>query len=432
MLPIERVIHAPHLVVGNSSSQLRQRLCNFRMLPHHLLPHHRDRLVRRKIMPVVLQHEQIQRRNQSIGRVSRGDVNHVLLESAGQQSQIHHAWSRGKMQSVRGRQSAIPVRPFHELVAKSGAPLRGISRGLRQRLNIQAARLFPTNLHRKRVVESQRRTERQRKPPFVFVLHPLIDRALVSDGFLFQDGRYSRSRVFGIHIDSSRQHCLLADVSACEIEAPFYFQLRVRFDLLRHNLAQQQRLGKILGADGDPVSMGGRARRCQRRGHHRDQNPPRAQLEACSHRGRNRFSNCPSPKSASNARAAAGIAPARMSWLFTIASPPKINSPTPPAPIAAAIVASPTEITTATRTPDRITFSASGSCTRHSSCRSVSPIPRPASTTAGSTPRIPVYVLRITGSNAYRVNARIASRSALPPSHGTGSRNPNSARLGIV
>ena len=69
-----------------------------------------------------------------------------------------------------------------------------------------------------------------------------------------------------------------------------------------------------------------------------------------SHRtGRNRRSSTPSTKSAASASSAAGIAPARINWSFTIASPRKINSPKPPAPTAAAIVAIPIVSTVAIR-----------------------------------------------------------------------------------
>ena len=68
-----------------------------------------------------------------------------------------------------------------------------------------------------------------------------------------------------------------------------------------------------------------------------------------------------SPPSAASARAAAGMAPARIVVVSTIDSPRKMYSPRPPAPIAAAIVAVPTPITVAMRMPDTIDGSASGS-----------------------------------------------------------------------
>ena len=129
---------------------------------------------------------------------------------------------------------------------------------------------------------------------------------------------------------------------------------------------------------------------------------------------------------------AAGSAPARISVSSTTATPRKMYTPSPPAPMAAAIVAVPTLTTVATRTPARITPRASGSSTCVRSSQSVMPIPRPASRTAGSTPAMPVYVFRTIGSSAYTTSATIAVVAPIPPIKGSGMRNPNRARLGMV
>ena len=98
--------------------------------------------------------------------------------------------------------------------------------------------------------------------------------------------------------------------------------------------------------------------------------------------------------------AAAGMAPARMTVLSTIARPRKMYSPSPPAPIAAATVAVPTPITVATRIPDTICGNASGSSTIVKSCRGVMPIAVPASMIARSMVESPLTVERTIGSRA--------------------------------
>ena len=112
--------------------------------------------------------------------------------------------------------------------------------------------------------------------------------------------------------------------------------------------------------------------------------------------------------------------------------PRKMNTPSPPPPIAAAIVAVPTVVTVATRTPARIVGAARGSSTCHNSCRSVMPIATADSRTAGSTPRMPTKVLRRIGSSAYKTSATIAVLLPMPPISGIGIRNPKRARLGTV
>src|SRR5206468_1924484 len=152
------------------------------------------------------------------------------------------------------------------------------------------------------------------------------------------------------------------------------------FNLLCDQFAKDDLLGEVLAADDDA----GLARATGKK-QGRDENDENVKGPALSRQraprqgrgtlgicvdqhhpargGERRFSSQPSTKSAVRAINAAGTAPARITELFTIARPRKISSPRPPAPIAAAIVASPTEITTATRTPARITLPASGNST---------------------------------------------------------------------
>ena len=106
--------------------------------------------------------------------------------------------------------------------------------------------------------------------------------------------------------------------------------------------------------------------------------------------------------------------------------------PSPPAPIAAAIVADPTPTTAATRMPATMEGSASGSSTCRSSSRGVIPIATPASRIDLSMPVMPTIVDRTIGSSAYSTSTTNAARAPIPPINGTGNRKPNIARLGIV
>src|SRR5262249_21370776 len=100
---------------------------------------------------------------------------------------------------------------------------------------------------------------------------------------------------------------------------------------------------------------------------------------------RKRRSRRPSRKSASKARIAAGMAPARMTASLTIATPRKMKVPRPPAPMAAAMVATPMVMTAAVRMPAMMKLLASGRGAGGKIRSSVIPIPFAASSSAGST-----------------------------------------------
>ena len=100
------------------------------------------------------------------------------------------------------------------------------------------------------------------------------------------------------------------------------------------------------------------------------------------------------------ASGAAGMAPASMRSVSFTASTATMRSPRPPAPTKAATVAVPTLMTAAVDTPASTVGSASGSCTRRSTCASRRPRAHAASVSPVGTPASPAWVLRAIGSSA--------------------------------
>ena len=86
MLPVKRVIQLPHLLVGNLAAQLRDSLRDFWMLPERLLANHWHRLIGRKIVAVVVEDEQVEGRNQTIRRITGGDIDLMIFQRRGEQS----------------------------------------------------------------------------------------------------------------------------------------------------------------------------------------------------------------------------------------------------------------------------------------------------------------------------------------------------------
>jgi len=95
---------------------------------------------------------------------------------------------------------------------------------------------------------------------FIFAFDALIHSFPIARNLLFQDGGERSAGVFGIDIDASCQHRLLADISSCQIEASFDFYLRARFHHLSEKFTQHQRLGEVFGSDYNAVRMRWRTR----------------------------------------------------------------------------------------------------------------------------------------------------------------------------
>ena len=99
--------------------------------------------------------------------------------------------------------------------------------------------------------------------------------------------------------------------------------------------------------------------------------------------------------------AATGMIPASTASMVPVLRPiaKRIVWPRSSTPTVAPTVAIATIITVACRMPPRMTGTASGSSTLRSTCRGFMPMPRAASTTAGSTVLMPARVFRVTGSS---------------------------------
>ncbi len=74
MLRIHRLIHRPHRIGIHLARQRRRRRSNPRPAPQSRIPHQRNSLVRRKIVPVIRQHRQTKFANLPVGRIGRDHV----------------------------------------------------------------------------------------------------------------------------------------------------------------------------------------------------------------------------------------------------------------------------------------------------------------------------------------------------------------------
>ena len=70
---------------------------------------------------------------------------------------------------------------------------------------------------------------------------------------VFQHRRECSASVFGINVDAAGEDGLVANVGAGEIKAALDGKTSFIFDLLRKKFPENQLLGKVLGADDNPL-----------------------------------------------------------------------------------------------------------------------------------------------------------------------------------
>src|SRR5262249_37799642 len=147
------------------------------------------------------------------------------------------------------------------------------------------------------------------------------------NGRLLEDRGERRPSIFGIKVDLAIEQRLVSKKSSSKIETPLHFHFEAMLQMLRGNLPENNLFREVL--------------RCAPDGALRVRASASARPQQRDQARANFRSIHPRPPSASSARSAAGTAPARICVESTEATPRKINTPSPPAPIAAAIVAVP-------------------------------------------------------------------------------------------
>src|SRR5579863_2789512 len=369
-------------------------------------------------MPVILQNLEIHFRKHSICRVGGDHRDLTLLYGFVEQAEIHRLRRTLPAQTVRFLERRQAIRALFKLVADAEHPrLRGFG-CVRQGFQAPCPRLRSIYHHREAVVDAERI-----QPLGLKLLKILCPHARQNAGWVVVDGilqnRSKRSsRVFRVEIDLTAYESLMRQERATQIQAALHSPMEPVLQMLRDQLTQHHLFGEVLRSDAD------RGLRPWRRA--------TSERQQKDYAGESFRSSHPNPPSARSAITAAGIAPARICAVSTEATPRKMNTPSPPPPMAAAMVAVPIVVTVATRIPTMMVCAARGICTCRKSCPSVIPMATADSHTAASTFMIPTKVLRKMGSRAYKTSATITVRLPIPPMNGMGIRKPNSARLGMV
>src|ERR1700761_6192806 len=81
MLSVYRFVHGLHLLGGDFTRQTGERASQLRPAIERLLAHQRNRLVRRKIMLVILQHRQMKSLDRTVGGIARNHIDLMSIQS---------------------------------------------------------------------------------------------------------------------------------------------------------------------------------------------------------------------------------------------------------------------------------------------------------------------------------------------------------------
>ena len=110
----------------------------------------------------------------------------------------------------------------------------------------ESARLRAAHDHRKRVVESERRDYGEVKLFLVLLAHLVENNVRVPVWSLLQDCCEGGAGIFGIEIDTVRQHCLVSDIASCQIKSSLDLYVQFGFDVLCNQFCEDHLLAEVL------------------------------------------------------------------------------------------------------------------------------------------------------------------------------------------
>ena len=221
------VVHRLHVVGGDAARQALERGAHLRIAQQRRGARDRRRVVGRKVVPVVLELDEIEALDQAGRRVAGDEIDLAARQRAVAEREIHHAAARREPQAVRLRQAGIAVRPLEKLVAEARPPARRLPRRIVDRLEAERAGVAAAHENRERVVEAERRQQRA-SAPRVQIAHGREHRAGVRADRLMKDRRQRRAGVLDVDVDVAGHQRAIADQRAAQIQPALDRRARCR------------------------------------------------------------------------------------------------------------------------------------------------------------------------------------------------------------
>ena len=205
-------------------------------------------------MLVVFENFHVQFVELSVCGVGGGHAHLLLFERLIEKAEVHAFGCGDPFDGVCSIQRAIRIGAREEFVAGAERETGGIGCGVAQGFEMARARVFAANGHGEGIVEAEGIEPVEMKTAGIFGADLFENNRRIGDAAALQHVGERGSGVFRIHIDIAREQRLVREQRSAEIEFAFHRLVQARFDVLRDDLAEDELLGEVLGADHDVIS----------------------------------------------------------------------------------------------------------------------------------------------------------------------------------
>ena len=115
-----------------------------------------DGVVRREIVAIVFEGDEMERVNQAVGGIAGDDVDLVIDEGAIEEAEVHDVWWSGEVERVAITPAAEAVGTLEEFVADTGAPLGSDGSEVGHGAEVESLRVALADDHGEGVFEAKR------------------------------------------------------------------------------------------------------------------------------------------------------------------------------------------------------------------------------------------------------------------------------------
>ncbi|MGC1489960.1 MAG: hypothetical protein WA798_01225, partial [Candidatus Acidiferrum sp.] len=260
LIGIDFGVEAAHVGGGDFSAKIGERGTKLRKFFESGIANDGNGIVRREIMTVVLERNEMERIDETVGGAAGDDINLMIEESAIKKAEVHDAGSSGEMEIVAIAPAAKTVGTLEKFVADADAPFGSYGREIGHGTEMETLGILAANDHGEGVFKAKRFGEREMEAIGVLLFDAIIDGggSVTGKWRLIEDGGEGGAGVFDVEIEIAGEKSFVDEESATEIGFAVDVNAGARFDVLGEEFGEDDLLSEKLGADGE-MRLGGTA-----------------------------------------------------------------------------------------------------------------------------------------------------------------------------
>jgi hypothetical protein len=245
-------IEVAHFVGGDLAGEIGERRAKLRKLVEGIVAHDGDRVVRRKIVKVVIERNEVQRVDEAVGGVAGDDVNLMVDKRAIEEAQIHDVGRLGELQIVTTGPAGEAVGTFEKFVAHADAEFTRDRRKVGHGVKMGAIGVVSAYHHGEGVGEAERLGEIKMEFFRVLQLDAVVDRSgsVVGLWRFVEHGGESGAGVFDVEVEVAGEERFVDEEGTAEISFALDVNTGLGFDVLGEEFGEKNLFGEEFGADG--------------------------------------------------------------------------------------------------------------------------------------------------------------------------------------